>query len=128
MVTATVFGVLDAVGALMLTVAVYVPTGNEPRDALSESVAGAVVVLRLAVSHPAPDVYATLVDNPLSVPTLPLEIRIPVAAGSASPRMAVKDRADAESTMDGAAAIVRVTGTVTLAMPATGVATVIVAL
>jgi hypothetical protein len=51
-VTATVRGLLFAALDATLTVAEYVPIGSVPVDAFRVSVAGALDVLRLAVSQP----------------------------------------------------------------------------
>jgi hypothetical protein len=97
--------------------------------AASVSVAGAVVVLNVAVSHPlgCPAVYETLAVSPLSAPPPPLVMETVCAAGFAPPAVAVKLTVVGESAIAGPAPTVNVTLTFCGLLLATGEATATVA-
>src|SRR5579862_9210409 len=108
-VTATLAGLLETPVAVEVTgtVAVYEPAARVPSVAVTVSVAGAVVVLRDALSQPvAPVPYVmTPVANPDSVPTPPFVTETVCAAGFAPPVAPLKESVVEESAISGAGAV-----------------------
>jgi hypothetical protein len=106
--TVTTCGLLVTPAALAVTGtdAAYAPAGSPARLTESVNVAGAVVALSEAMSHPAgwPAPYVVLpTASPLSVPVPPFVIAIAVGAGFDPPATPVSEAATVPSAITGAA-------------------------
>jgi hypothetical protein len=113
-VTVTVCGLFVATLDKTGTVAVNVPAGRLARAAVRVNAAGAIVALRVALSHPAgcpiPYVIAPTA-RPLSVPPPPLNTLSVWAAGFAPPSAPKNMRLGCRRLMNGNAVTVNVTDT-----------------
>ena len=96
------------------------PADNPACDAVSVSVAGAVVVLKVAVSQPAPLVYDVDCDKPFNVPPPPFVTTMVCDAGAAPPTPALNVAVVLERAMVVGTGTDRVTGISNGEFPATG--------
>jgi hypothetical protein len=114
-VTATSWGLFDAVPDVTETVAAYVPALSDPVMGWTVSVAGAVVLFSETCSQPDPVPYETEAPRPVSVPPPALVTLTVLDAGFPKPLTALKLKLVGESAMAGGgptAATVHVTLTV----------------